>query len=235
VKKVDYAILVNRINFSESSLVLTFFTRENGIQKFIFQGGKKKSGPLFPLSVVEITYFKRPDSELGKITNVEAKHLLTEIRSEVLKSTIAFFVTDVLRKSLHTEEMDLVLFAFLESEIQFINQNSKLANYPIWFLIQFSKHIGFFPYVTSENPQFLNIFDGQLSNTKPKEDVYYQGDSIKLITDLIHSDRETAMQLNFPKAHRSEALKVLLSYYKYHVPHFNNLTSVEVINELLYS
>ena len=68
MKSTDKAILLNRINYSESSLIITYYTLNNGIQKFLFQGGKKKANNLFPLSISEITYYNRPDSSLGKVT-----------------------------------------------------------------------------------------------------------------------------------------------------------------------
>ena len=79
MKRTDKAILLNRISYSESSLIITFYTFENGIQKFIFQGGKKKAHQLFPLAISEITYYKRPDSDLGKLTSSESKRILNEL------------------------------------------------------------------------------------------------------------------------------------------------------------
>ena len=112
MKNTDRAILLNRISYSESSLIVTYYTFENGIQKFIFQGGKKKAHQLFPLSLSEITYYKRPDSDLGKLTSAESYQLLKEVPFNPIKSTIAFFIAEVLLKCLKTEESEKDLFLF---------------------------------------------------------------------------------------------------------------------------
>ena len=118
MKSTDQAILLNRISYSETSLILTFYTLANGIQKFIFQGGKKKAHQLFPLAISEITFYKRPDSDLGKLTVVESSRILNEVLFNPLKSSVAFFIAEVLQKCLKTEEAEDHLFLFLEEKIQ---------------------------------------------------------------------------------------------------------------------
>jgi len=48
MKQLDEAIFIHRTPYSESSLVVTFLTKEYGHQKFFFRGGKKKSIPALP-------------------------------------------------------------------------------------------------------------------------------------------------------------------------------------------
>jgi DNA repair protein RecO (recombination protein O) len=68
MKKTDSGILLKRIPYSETSLVLTIFTLLEGKKSFLFQGAKKKKGNvLLPLSPIELTYFQRDDSQLAKI------------------------------------------------------------------------------------------------------------------------------------------------------------------------
>ena len=43
MKLVDEAIFLFRTNYSDTSLIATYYTKEHGLQKFMFKGGKKKS------------------------------------------------------------------------------------------------------------------------------------------------------------------------------------------------
>ena len=42
MKQTDIGILIYRKNYSESSLILTFFTEKGGLTTYIFKGAKKK-------------------------------------------------------------------------------------------------------------------------------------------------------------------------------------------------
>ncbi len=117
MKESDNAIFLHRINYSETSLIATFYTQTHGIQKFMFQGGKKKGTSLFPLSLCEITYYKRPDSELGKLTEARPSDMLIELFSNPMKATLAFFMADVIKQCLQTDQADPQLFHFLTRSI----------------------------------------------------------------------------------------------------------------------
>ena len=232
MKRTDKAILLNRISYSESSLIITFYTFENGIQKFIFQGGKKKAHQLFPLAISEITYYKRPDSDLGKLTSSESKRILNELPFNPIKSTIAFFIADVLLKCLKTEESEPYLFEYLEDEIIKLDKETDLTYFPIVFLLSFSQHLGINPNKYSDTCLYFNVMEGILSNEKPIGDIFYEGNAVQLISNLMDGNQ---VIIENTKQNREEALQILINYYQLHIPQFKNLKSLDVIREILYS
>ena len=71
MKFQDRGIVLSRSAYSETSLIVTLFTESFGVQTFLFQGAKKKKGlVLFPLATVDITYYRRSDSQMGKLTEI---------------------------------------------------------------------------------------------------------------------------------------------------------------------
>ncbi len=235
MKNTDRAILLNRISYSESSLIVTYYTFENGIQKFIFQGGKKKAHQLFPLSLSEITYYKRPDSDLGKLTSAESYQLLKEVPFNPIKSTIAFFIAEVLLKCLKTEESEKDLFLFLEEEIIRLDQFDNFTYFPILFLIKFSHYLGIFPHKENNNCIYFNLMEGVFVQIKPAGDIYYTGESVELISSIISKINEPVLTLSTSKKVRENALQIMVQYYQLHVPQFKELNTFEVIKEILYS
>ena len=234
MKNTDKAILLNRISYSESSLILTYYTFENGIQKFIFQGGKKKAHQLFPLAISEITYYKRPDSDLGKLTSSESKRLLTELPFHPIKSTIAFFVADVLLKCLKTEESESYLFEFLENVIIELDKSEDLTSFPIEFLVSFSQHLGINPNKLEATCFYFNLMEGTLGNVKPIGDIFHEGEPVQLISEIIDHSGIKNDKIN-TKKNRDKALQILIDYYQLHIPQFKNLKTLDVIREILYS
>ena len=228
MKFVGKAILLNRINYSESSLIITYYTQQNGIQKYLFQGGKKKATNLFPLALTEITYYTRNDSYLGKITASETSTLLSEIPFDPVKSTIAFFIAEILHKCLQTEENEPLLFEFLTQSICELDKSDDVSIFPVKFLLDFSEYLGIKPHVIGENPTIFNLMEGTISNQKHEGDIYASGDVVKFIINCINKDEK------IDKPFRKEALNVLIQYFQLHIPQFKTLKTLDVIKEVLY-
>jgi DNA repair protein RecO (recombination protein O) len=233
VKKTDKAILLHRISYSESSLILTFYTFENGIQKFIFQGGKKKVNQLFPLALSEITYYKRPDSTLGKISSSDSYHPLSNLPFHPIKSTIAFFVAEVLLKCLQTEESEKAFYLFIENEIINLDKEEDVSFFPILFLLKLSYHMGIYPNTVSEPFLYFNLMEGEIGSIKPIGDIFHEGNTVNLLSKLITN--QTIDKEDFSKQIRNDALQILIQYFQIHIPKFNQLNSLEVIREILYT
>lgn len=230
MKFTDKAILLNRINYSESSLIITYYTLQNGIQKFLFQGGKKKANNLFPLSISEITYYSRPDSTLGKVTASETTQILSELPFHPIKSTIAFFIAEFLSKCLQTEEKEVLLFHFLEEKIIFLDKEKDISLFPIQFLLDFSEFLGIQPHVISKTGNYFNLMEGDISETKPIGDIFAQGEPVQ----LIHACLAKESDIQHTNKLRNETLDVLIQYFQLHIPQFKTLKTLEVIREVLY-
>jgi DNA repair protein RecO (recombination protein O) len=230
MKFTDKAILLNRINYSESSLIITYYTLQNGIQKFLFQGGKKKANNLFPLSISEITYYSRPDSSLGKVTASETTQILSELPFHPIKSTIAFFIAEFLSKCLQTEEKEVLLFHFLEEKIIFLDKEKDISLFPIQFLLDFSEFLGIQPHVISKTGNYFNLMEGDISETKPIGDIFAQGEPVQ----LIHACLAKESDIQHTNKLRNETLDVLIQYFQLHIPQFKTLKTLEVIREVLY-
>lgn len=234
MKQTDQAILLNRISYSETSLILTFYTLKNGIQKFLFQGGKKKAHQLFPLGISEIIYYKRPDSDLGKLTAVENSCILNELPFNPIKSSIAFFIAEVLQKCLKTEEAEENLFLFLKEKIQELDKSQDLAFFPIEFLLDLSLYMGIYPNKEGNENKYFNVMEGIIENKIPTTgDIYYEGEAVQLLSKIINAQNEIGLEIN-TKINRSKALEILIHYYQLHVPQFKELKSLEIIREILF-
>jgi DNA repair protein RecO (recombination protein O) len=231
VKQNDKAIFLHRINYSESSLIVTFYTLESGIQKFIFQGGKKKSQSLFPLSLCDIHYYRRPDSELGKLTDAFPYEMLHTISTNPMKSTLAYFMVDVLKQCLQTDQSDPALFSFVEQRVISLNKETDLTLFGVQFLIEFAKHMGIEPSVEEENKRFFHLQDGEFSDFSRKGELVAEGADVGLIQSLLRKEKATSISKNV----RHDALITMIEYYKLHTPRFEVEKSLEIIHEILYT
>lgn len=230
MKQNDKAIFLHRVNYSESSLIVTFYTLESGLQKFIFQGGKKKGQGLFPLSLCDIHYYRRPDSELGKLTDAFPYEMLHGISGNPLKSTLAFFMIDVLKQCLQTDQSDPALYSFVERSILVLNDQEDLSLYSITFLVEFAEHMGIEPSIYADNKRFFHLQDGEFSDFSRMGELVAEGECVELIQTILR--RESVGFVS--KKVRQEALNAMIHYYKLHIPRFDVDKSLEIIYEILY-
>lgn len=226
MKQSDHGILLNRISYSETSYIVTFYTEHAGIQKYIFQGGKKKTNNIFPLNCCELTYYKRNDSELGKLTQADSNFPLLAIQTNPIKSSIAFFLVDVLKQTLQTNQTEPKLYAFLVNQIQELNITENTSNFPIHFLAKYTEYIGISPELTL-NPKYFSMTEGEFHSDIRLGELAIEGELCTQLLGLFEGKNPT-------KEHRTELLTTLLRYYKIHSPKFDVSNSLQIITALLY-
>ncbi len=231
LKQTDKGIFIHRINYSDTSLIVSFYTEKKGIQKFIYPGGKKKAHALFPLSICEIGFYIRPDSELGKLTDADPSVALSNIPAEPIRSSVAFFIADILQNCLKFDVKDVALFHFLEESIEALNTKNDLSLFAIEFMLGMTVHLGIDPTVDPTNKSYFILEDGEFSSIVPSQKTFTEGTGVQIIQDLLRGN----MQQQLNKEERNEALQVMIDYYRMHIPRFNVERTLEIIRAVLYT
>jgi len=227
MKANDQAIFVHKSNYSSSSLLITFYTKSKGLQKFIFKGGKKKAHNLFPLAISEIEYFGR-NTDLLTLIRAEQVHPQT-ILFDPVKSSIAFFMAEVIQKCAEPGDCDEALFNFLERSILSLEKDQQLSIFPIEFLLHLTALLGFAPLVEENECSVFNLDAGTFQHTESKQHRTYKGKAVRFILQLLKEEN-----VNVPtKDIREESMVILLNYYSIHVPRFKQLSSFEILKEVL--
>lgn len=230
MKITDKAIVLSRLPYSETSLIVNLFTLESGLQTFLFQGAKKKKGLiLFPLELVEITYYKRNDSSLLKLTEMQPLEPLHQLLADPLKSSIAFFVSELMLICLRDNHQDKKLFQFLSAEVHWLNASEELSNYLVWFLAQVSKLEGFQPEVQNNNPKYFELQEGKFTNELPFLPSYLEESWLHWLTDSLEYQKMDFLALSIPKEERVKLIDAWLEYYQFHVSGMRKMKSLEII------
>jgi DNA repair protein RecO (recombination protein O) len=233
MKKTDLGILLKRIPYSETSFVLTVFTLSEGKKSFLFQGAKKKKGNvLLPLSPIELTFFQRDDSQLAKISETTLSHTFESIPFHPVKSTIIFFKVEVLQSILHEGVKDEQLFRFIENELSWLDGQVSLTNYPIYWLLELTKYLGFFPFKPINKTPYFDLENGLFLGSAPMHTNYKNGIEIELLSDFVSLSKEELLQIDIPKKYRKNCLSILIEFYKFHIPNFNLKDSLSIIESI---
>ena len=233
MKKIDSGILLKRISYSETSLVLTVFTLSEGKKTFLFQGAKKKKGNvLLPLSPIELTYFQRDDSQLAKISETTLLHTFESVPFHPIKSTIVFFEVEVLQSILHEGVKDEQLFRFIQNELGWLDGNLSLTNYPIYWMLELTKYLGFSPFKPTNKTPFFDLVNGHFLGSAPMHTNYKNGIEVELLSEFIGLTKDELLQADIPKKFRKNCLLILIEFYKFHIPNFNLKDSIAIIESI---
>jgi recombinational DNA repair protein (RecF pathway) len=83
--------------------------------------------------------------------------MLIELFSNPLKATLAFFMADVIKQCLQTDQADEQLFEFLSASVQSLDSAEDLSTFSTEFLIGFSQQLGIEPQIQEQNRSFFRI------------------------------------------------------------------------------
>lgn len=227
-------IVLHSTKYAETSLIVKIFTEAQGVQSFIVKGafGKKsrvRASFFSPLSIVNITYDDHYENSLKYIKDISRKSEMPLF--DPAKSAILVFYNELLYKLLFDAGPDQILFHFLETEIEKVSdENERLADLPIRFLIQLSIILGFFPennysekdcYFSLEACRFQNFYIDDKCYVPLEESRYLH---LLMAGDVCHADREV----------RNNLLSALIEYYKIHNEQIRDIESAAILSTVLH-
>ena len=232
------ALIIKSIKHGETSSIVSCYLEEIGYKSFLVKGlyGSKKSrfskAHFFPLNVINIHYSFNEIKNLGFIKEVKSEVLFKTIHSDVQKSSVIVFLSEILN-SVFREELDVNqdLFNFLLNSLIWYDNVKECNNYHIKFLIELSKYIGFYPNIINENDLYFCLESGSTSNTKPLGGNIY-GEDLKLFKNLLGMKFEDLNSMSINRESRTRILNKIIDYYSLHLQMFKIPKSINVFAEV---
>jgi DNA repair protein RecO (recombination protein O) len=231
VKQVTKGIVLSKISYSESSLIVAVYTMDFGIQSFLFQGGKKRAAAIFPLALVECVFYKRPESDLAKVTEMSLYKVNHAITFNHGKMVLAYFIAAVIKACFKHGNHDMSAYLFLERKICELNDTDDMSYFPIQFLIQLSDLLGIAPQVKEQNCKYFYLEDGEFSNVVKMNINVEEGKHISYLQQYL---KEGVSIEQVSHETRKQSLETMVRYYQIHVPNFHVNQALEVIRSTLY-
>ncbi len=227
-------ILLKTIKHSDSSAVIQVFSRDSGRKAYFLRGlTKKKNNPkalLFPMSLLEMQVTEKESKSLGQVRDISLDYPLASLISNPAKSAVAMFLTEILEKCIVENYQNKMLFDFLESSIKLLDSTDHVKNFHIWFLLALARHFGFYPSTTNFGANtYFNLAAGSFENSKPILDAFLEPSISRLLHSFLGMNFDTALEYKISAEKRSRLLHGIILYYKIHVPHFNHLSSLHVL------
>ncbi len=233
-------IVFKTTNYSESSVVVQVFTEKFGLQSYLINGVKKpkskiKQNILQSLHLLDMVVYHKAAGNLQRIAEVRQQPVFLSIPYDIVKSSIALFLNEVLYKAIRQQTADDVLFEFLFHAIEILDRTEAgLANFHLYFLLRLTRFLGFYPDTTlTDSANYFDIRNGYYSKNQPLHSSVIQDPQIKFFTDLLNSNFDNLHLLTIPAADRRILLGKILDYYQLHIEGFGQIKSHHVLEEVL--
>lgn len=226
------AIVLSALKFQEKSLIVKCFTESDGVKSYFvrdaFSSKKSASKMAYfqPLSLLEIEAVHKNKGSLEHFKEIKIAQPFQSVHSNIAKSAIAMFLSEMLLHSIREEEKNETLFAFLETALQWFDHHEAVANFHLILLLEITKHLGFYPEVSSIEFPFFEMNEGvfvPLFGTTSLGEAETQNFK-KLLELRFDNDQNT-----FNVAQRKQLLKNLIDYYSLHLEGFKKPKSLEVL------
>lgn len=208
-------------NYSETSIIVNIFTAAFGLQTYIVNGVRGKSGKgkiaLYqPLTLLDLVVYHRENASILRIKEIKCIHPYQSITSDFRKSTIALFLNEIVNKTVKDQSHAQELCEFLiQSFTHFDLQQTNIENFHLIFLIRLSQHLGFRP------TELAELMGGSFALEEEE----------KILTKLLISNYSDVIIMT--NTQRRNILDLLLRFYVSHSDGFGELKSLPVVRELI--
>lgn len=229
------AIVISSLKYQEKSLIVKCFTQSHGLKSYFvrdaFSGRKsnQKIAYFQPLSILEIEAVHKNKGTLENFKEIKISTPFQSIHSDIYKSTMVMFISEVLYHSIHEEERNEALFSFLEAALLWLDHHDEIANFHLILLLEITKYLGFYPDVDDIDMPFFEMTEGVFTPLHAISSLTAHETSLfKTLIGLRFDNHEKT----FHVIERQIILKILIDYYSYHLDGFKRPKSLEVLKEV---
>ena len=163
------AIVISSIKYQEKSLIVKCFTLSDGLKSYFVRDAfssrksNQKNAYFQPFSLLEIEAVHKNKGTLENFKEIKLAVPFQTIHSDVVKSTIVLFLSEMMHYSIHEEEKNEALFTYLETSLLWLDAHDDMANFHLIFLLEASKYLGFYPDISEMELPFFEMKEGNFS------------------------------------------------------------------------
>lgn len=232
-------IVLNKFDYSDSSIIVKVYTRYYGLQTLMIRGAHRKKSTqkasLFQaLSILELVFYHKENQEIKTPKEIRLAHVYRSLQSHFLKASIAVFIAEILGKVIRETFPDERKYEFIKNSLLYFDlQEEGIVNFHLSFLIKLSKYLGF--YINEQELENLLIKSLKNQESSSIEVNFRFGVKTSISNSylaLFNQSYLTLPEVKLTNNQRRAIMKALINHYREHIENFGEVKSLEVFEQV---
>ena len=229
------AIVISSLKFQEKSLIVKCFTLSSGLKSYFVRDAfssrkaSQKIAYFQPFSILEIEAVHKNKGTLENFKEIKSAVPFQTIHTDIVKSTMVMFLSEMLHYSIQEEEKNEQLFLFLETALTWLDHHDEISNFHLILLLEITKYLGFYPDISEIDLPFFEMNEGVFALFQ-KGNVLSEHET-NLFKKLLELKFDNDQKV-FHVVERQVLLKILIDYYSLHLEGFKRPKSLEILKEV---
>lgn len=231
-------IVLSKIKYKDYDLIVRCYTQHRGSVSYLVKGvlkpsktARAKSVYFQPLSQLSIEENYKPNQSLQYFKDVKSNSIYRTLHTNIYKSAIVLFLSELLSQVLREEEKNEDLFNYLETAFQYLDAEDHFANFHLLFLLKLSRYLGFQPEKPKRDEAYFNLKTGYFG-FELENNYSISGKNLTLLKYLLGINFDDISSLKLNAAERQSFLNMLLYYFELHLDGFKKPKSLKILNEV---
>ncbi len=231
------AIILSSLKYGDTSLIVKAYTFSDGLKSYLLKGvlsskrGKVKAAYFQPLTQLELVAIHKNKGTLENIREAKTSYHYQTLHSNIIKNTMTQFLAEMLGNCLLEEEPNESLFYFIEASLQWLDTHNEVANFHLFFLLNITKYLGFYPDINNNNYLYFDLVEGNFTNSINTNPMIKE-DNLNYFKTLLGINFDEIHSVKMSQNNRQELLKSLILYFKLHLQGFRKPKSLAILNEI---
>jgi DNA repair protein RecO (recombination protein O) len=232
-------IILHQLKYTDSGNIVQVFTKKYGRLSFLVRGIRnrrpgKQNVYLQPLSIIDIVLYYKESRGMQTLKEFSVSFLPADIYNNIIKTSMALFLGEVLRNVLKEESPQEDLYEFISDSVKYLDKlDEGYSNFHIAFLCGLSSFLGIEP---GRKPQgescFFDMTNGSFQMIRPPHGNYADPAISDIMSSFLNSSWGNMHKISLSGTLRNEVLTTLLKYYSIHLPAFKKINSLDVLKEV---
>ncbi|MDD4728767.1 MAG: DNA repair protein RecO [Dysgonamonadaceae bacterium] len=232
-------IVLGTRKYNDRFSITQVFSSEFGRTAYMLPQSKSKKSKInqalfFPLSVVNLEVEHFPFRQIHRIKEAQRQFPLYSINVNLLKVSIAFFLSEFLTQVLQETHENTVIFNFLkESIVTLEKKETGIANFHIVFMFSLTQFLGISPNLDNyKDDYFFDLLNGEYVANRPINNHFLNIQESRFLNLFKRINFNNMHLLKLSQYNRNEIINYILDYYRIHVYDFPEIKSLQVLREL---
>ncbi len=187
--------------------------------------------------MLDLEVYHKPGQNLQHIKEARVDYHWHHIPFSIEKQSILLFLDEILYKCVREEVSNKELFQWIyHSLIWFDLEEQYFLNFHLFFLLQLSRFLGFYPKIDTTSNDTLSVFDLQdagFSAHRPFHPYFTEGLGAQKLFVLMRASTEDLKTLHISTSERRLVLDTLLTFYQLHLPELGKIKSLNVLRMMM--